>query len=254
MLIQAKNISKSFDKGKHFALKNVSVEIGSGEFIAIIGLSGAGKSTFLRAINGTNTLSSGELIVLGQELSRLQGKKLRALRKQIGFVFQQFNLVKNLSIVQNVLMGRIAYMPLWRALTGIFSTEDKKIALEALSSIGLEGRYHEQARNLSGGQQQRVAIARALVQNPQIILADEPMASLDPKLAEVILDILAKVNRENKITVLINIHSMELAKKYAKRILAFRYGELVFDGTPASLNAEQVEKIYAVDMKHLEQL
>ena len=124
MLIQAKNISKSFDKGAHFALKNVSVGIDTGEFIAIIGLSGAGKSTFLRAINGTSELSAGELQVLGQELTKLHGRKLRQLRKHIGFVFQQFNLVKSLSVLQNVLMGRIAYMPLWRALTGFFSAAD----------------------------------------------------------------------------------------------------------------------------------
>jgi phosphonate transport system ATP-binding protein len=252
--IIARGLNKSFDGGKTFALKNVNLEINQGEFVAIIGLSGAGKSTFLRAINGTNPPGTGSLQVLGQEVELLRGRKLVALRKQIGFIFQQFNLVKSLSVFQNVLTGRIAYAPLWRSLTGRFSEADQKLAKEALDSVGLEGRYHDRARNLSGGQQQRVAIARALVQQPKIILADEPMASLDPKLSEVVISMLADINARENITVIVNIHVLSLAKKYAKRMIAFRKGEVVFDGSPAELTEEKIDAIYHVDKKALEQL
>ena len=254
MIISAKNFSKSFDGGKTFALENVNLDIAEGEFIAIIGLSGAGKTTFLRAINGTNSPGNGTLTVLGKEVSTLDDKNLGILRKQIGFIFQQFNLVKNLSVIQNVLLGRIAHTSLWRSLTGFFSPSDMTIAKLALDSVGLPGRYHEKVRNLSGGQQQRIAIARTLVQHPKIILADEPMASLDPRLSEVVIQILAKANQEQKITVLINIHILEIAKKYAGRIIAFRKGKLFFDGPASALTPNILEEIYRVDAISLEQL
>ena len=254
MTILARNLSKSFDGGQTFALHDVSLEIGQGEFVAIIGLSGAGKSTFLRAINGTNPPGTGSLQVLGQEVGRLRGRPLVALRKQIGFIFQQFNLVKSLSVLQNVLMGRVAYAPLWRALTGRFAREDQSLAKAALDSVGLAGRYHERARNLSGGQQQRVAIARALVQQPKIILADEPMASLDPKLSEVVISMLADINKRENITVIVNIHVLELARKYAKRMIAFRQGQVVFDGPPSALTEAKIDEIYHVDEQALEKL
>lgn len=254
MSIIAKNLSKTFDGGKTYALQDVNLEIKQGEFIAIIGLSGAGKSTFLRAINATNPPGTGQLNVLGKEVNKLRGKQLVSLRKQIGFIFQQFNLVKTLTVLQNVLAGRVAYAPLWRVLTGMYSDEDKAVAKRALDSVGLEGRYHDRARNLSGGQQQRVAIARALVQEPKIILADEPMASLDPKLSEVVIQMLEKINREQNITVIVNIHVLSLAKKYAKRMIAFRKGRVVFDGTPAELTDEKIDEIYHVDQKMMDQL
>ncbi|MCO5143204.1 MAG: phosphonate ABC transporter ATP-binding protein [Oligoflexia bacterium] len=254
MSIIAKNLSKTFDGGKTYALKNVNLTIQQGELIAIIGLSGAGKSTFLRAINGTNPAGTGDLQVLGVNVPQLKTSQLVGLRKQIGFIFQQFNLVKNLTVLQNVLVGRIAYAPLWRSLTGIYSQEDKSIAKKALDSVGLEGRYYDKARNLSGGQQQRVAIARALVQEPKIILADEPMASLDPKLSEVVIEMLENINRERNITVIVNIHVLSLAKKYAKRMIAFRKGEVVFDGPPSELTDEKVEAIYHVDKKAMDEL
>lgn len=247
MSIVAKNLTKTFDGGKTFALDDVNLEIAQGEFIAVIGLSGAGKSTFLRSVNGTNVPTSGSLQVLGQEVTQLRAKELVALRKQIGFIFQQFNLVKSLSVIKNVLVGRIAFSPLWRALTGIYARNDIELAKRTLNSVGLAGRYDDKARNLSGGQQQRVAIARALVQEPKIILADEPMASLDPKLSEVVLEILSKVNREQKITVLVNIHVLDYARKYAKRIIAFRRGRVVFDGTPEQLTAAKIEEVYNTD-------
>lgn len=252
MSIVAKNLSKTFDGGKTFALKDVNLTIQQGEFIAIIGLSGAGKSTFLRAINATNPAGTGSLNVLGQEVASIRGSGLVQLRKQVGFIFQQFNLVKNLSVLQNVMIGRVAHMPLWRSFTGIFADEDLAMAKAALDAVGLQGRYYEKARNLSGGQQQRVAIARALVQEPKIILADEPMASLDPKLSEVVIQMLEKFNREQKITVLVNIHVLGLAKKYAHRMIAFRHGHVVFDGPPSELTEAKIDEIYHVDKKALE--
>lgn len=247
MGIVARDISKSFDQGKSYALQGVNVSIDQGEFIAVIGLSGAGKSTFLRCINGMNPLTAGSLQVLDKELNGLRGKDLIDLRRQIGFVFQQFNLVKNLSALQNVLVGRIGYTPTWRTICGMYRSEDIELAKETLNSVGLSGRHDEKIRNLSGGQQQRVAIARALVQNPKIILADEPMASLDPKLSEVVLDMLAKANSERGITVIVNIHVLELARKYARRALAFRRGKLVYDGPMEKLDPAMVEEIYALD-------
>lgn len=246
MSIVANNLSKSFDGGKTFALNGVSVSIEQGEFVAVIGLSGAGKSTFLRAINGTNSPGTGSLRVLGKTVPDLEGKELRELRKEIGFIFQQFNLVKNLSVRENVLVGRVAYSPLWRSLTGLYKKEDIELAERSLQSVGIVGRSKDKVRNLSGGQQQRVAIARALVQQPKIILADEPMASLDPKLSEVVLNILERINKTENITVLVNIHVLELARKYARRIIAFRQGEIAFDGTPAELTDEKLEQIYHV--------
>ena len=252
MTIIAKNLCKTFDNGKTFALDNVSIQIDSGEFIAIIGLSGAGKSTFLRTINATCPPSSGELQVLDFNINEIKGGKLVQLRKQIGFIFQQFNLIKNLSVIQNVLMGRIAYISLWRALTGLFPLSDKLLAKKILDSVGLEGRYYDKARTLSGGQQQRVAIARTLVQQPKIILADEPMASLDPRLAEHVISMLTKINKEQKITILVNIHSLELAKKYAHRLLGFRKGQLIFDGAPENLSQEKINAIYAIEQHTME--
>lgn len=254
MTIQVEGYSKTFDGGKTYALKDVDLKIDQGEFVAIIGLSGAGKSTFLRAINGTNPPGTGSMQVLDKEVPQLRPKQLKDLRRKVGFIFQQFNLVKNISALKNVLVGRCAYAPLWRVLSGHYSDEDKYLAKSALDAVGLEGRYHERAANLSGGQQQRVAIARALVQQPKIILADEPMASLDPKLSEVVLNILQDINRDRGITVIVNIHVLELAKRYATRIIAFRAGEVAFDGKPEELTDELCEEIYHVDADKLEEM
>ncbi len=247
MPILAENLSVSFDQGKTFALDGVNLRIEPGEFVAVIGLSGAGKSTFLRTINAMVKPTGGKIQVLGNEVSGLRSKQLASHRRQIGFIFQQFNLVKSLTVVKNVLMGRIAYSPLWRSLTGMYAPDDFALARKTLDSVGLRGRHTEKVRNLSGGQQQRVAIARALVQQPRILLADEPMASLDPKLSEVVIEILERVNREQGITVLVNIHVLEYARKYAKRIIAFRKGKVVFDGPPAQLSEDAIQNIYEVN-------
>lgn len=250
--IEIQGLSKSYDGGRTYALRDLNLSIKEGEFVAIIGLSGAGKSSLLRALNGVNAPGTGSVQVLGKNVPLLKGVELKKLRRQIGFIFQQFNLVKNLSAIQNVMIGRSAYLPLWRSLTGFFPQEEMERAKQALDNVGLNGRYHEKVRNLSGGQQQRIAIARALVQEPKIILADEPMASLDPKLSELVIGMLAKINQERGITVLMNIHVLELATKYAKRLIALHKGKIVFDGTPAELTREKLEEIYHVDKQLME--
>lgn len=245
MSIIAHNVSQSFDGGVSFALKNVNLNIEAGEMVAIIGPSGSGKTTLFRAINGSRVPVSGTLTVLGKNVGILQGRELSALRKKIGFIFQQFNLVKNLTVLQNVLMGRVASIPLWRSLLGFFPKRDVHLAKEILESFGLKGREHEKVRHLSGGQQQRVAIARALVQEPEIILADEPMASLDPRKSEMILRILREIHDDKGITILVNIHVLDLAKRFASRIIALNQGEVVFDGPPSALDDAKVDAIYS---------
>jgi phosphonate transport system ATP-binding protein len=251
-VISCKGLGKTFPNSNSKSLDDVNLQIGPGEFIAVIGLSGAGKSTFLRHINGSLIGTEGKIEVLGQDVESLTRKQLRMLRGRIGFIFQQFNLVKNISVEQNVLCGRSAYTPLWRSLLGAYSVEDKALAKKTLESVGLGDKIKYKARELSGGQQQRVAIARALVQEPKIILADEPMASLDPKLSEIVLEILDRVNREQGITVLVNIHVLEMARKYARRMIAFRRGKVVFDGPPSELTEEKLQLIYNLENSGLE--
>ncbi|MBK9293018.1 MAG: phosphonate ABC transporter ATP-binding protein [Oligoflexia bacterium] len=242
-MIKAQNLSKSYPDGTK-GLSDLTLTINQGEFVAIIGRSGAGKSTFLRQVNGTILPTSGELNVLGVDILKAKTEELRKLRSKIGFIFQQFNLVKSLSVMQNVLTGRLGYHSDLAGTLGLFSEEDKKLALQYIKEVGLEGRHNSRADQLSGGQQQRVAIARALVQDPQIILADEPMASLDPKLSEVVLDLLKHFNQQKKISIIVNIHVLELAKKYAHRILALKAGRLVYDGPVSGLTDDVLKSVY----------
>lgn len=244
-VIEAKNLYVSFNGGKHFALDDINITLKKGEFVAIIGLSGAGKSTFLRAINGGITPFKGEMNVLGNRVERKNPGQLRRLRSRIGFIYQQFNLVKSLSARRNVELGLLGSLPWYRSFLGIFTAQETKKAEEALRWVNLSEKFSQACKSLSGGQQQRVAIARALVQDPEIILADEPMASLDPKLSEVVLEILKRYCREKQTTVLVNIHVLKYAVQYADRVIAFRAGKVVFDGIPAQLTPEQIEEIYS---------
>ncbi|HVZ38339.1 MAG TPA: phosphonate ABC transporter ATP-binding protein [Candidatus Kapabacteria bacterium] len=229
------------------ALTDIDLEIVAGEFVAVIGLSGAGKSTLLRCLNRMNRPASGAIFFEGREITYAQGSELAAIRRRIGFVFQQFNLVKNVSVMKNVLGGRLAHVSWLDSMLGRFPKKDRDIALRYIREVGLAEKVRSRAANLSGGQQQRVAIARALAQQPSVILADEPMASLDPKLAEIVLGMLRRFNREEGITVIVNLHVLELARHYADRIIALRAGEVVFDGSPAELSEEVVERIYRTD-------
>jgi phosphonate transport system ATP-binding protein len=201
-----------------------------------------------------NEPTSGTVLFEGSDVTHVRGSALTELRRQIGFIFQQFNLVRSLTVLENVLSGRLAYTRGLRAFVGAFPASDVRLARHYLGEVGLSDKVNNRADALSGGQQQRVAIARALVQQPKVILADEPMASLDPKLSEVILQLLKKFNREENITVIVNLHVLELARRYASRILAFRAGEIYYDGTPEGLTPEIVEEVYRTDREALEKM
>ena len=242
-MIEFKNVGKIYPNGVE-AIKNVTLNIEQGEFVAIIGLSGAGKSTLLRSINQMHPITSGELTVNGQNVSKLKGKELRKFRRNIGMVFQSFNLVKRTTVLKNVLTSKVADMPLWKSILGIYSKEDVISSLESIDQVGILDKAYSRADQLSGGQQQRVALARCLAQNPQIILADEPVASLDPITAEVVMDDFVKINRDFNITVIINIHHVDLALKYARRVIGINAGVIVFDGPASEVDEKILHQVY----------
>ena len=246
-MIKFDKVNKIYPNGLH-ALKNVSLEINQGEFVAIIGLSGAGKSTLLRTINRMHDISEGSLIVNGQEIKNLKGKDLRTFRRKVGMVFQSFNLVTRTTVINNVLTSRVPDMPLWKSIIGLYSKEDKIIALEALDKVGILDKAYVRADQLSGGQQQRVALARTLAQKPEIILADEPVAALDPITATQVMDDFKKINKELNMSVLINIHHVDLALKYADRVIGIKAGEIVYDGAAKDVTNEVLKQIYGREL------
>ncbi len=242
-MIEFRHVSKVYPEGTK-GLDDVSLKIDDGEFVCIIGLSGAGKSTLLRTINKMHDISSGQLIVNDTDVSQCEGKELRTLRRSIGMIFQSFNLVSRVSVYKNVLSGRIGYHNFWEVLFGIYTKEEKMLALKNLELMGILDKAYERADKLSGGQQQRVALARALTQEPKIILADEPTASLDPLTSMQVMDDFEKINKELGITIIANMHHVDLSKRYATRILGVRKGKIVFDGKPEELTDEALETIY----------
>lgn len=246
-MIKFNNVNKVYPNGFH-ALKNINLEIEQGEFVAIIGLSGAGKSTLLRTINRMHDITNGELIVNGEEVNILKGKSLRQFRRNIGMVFQSFNLVTRTTVIDNVLTSRVPDMPMYKSMIGLFSKEDKVIALEALDKVGILDKAYVRADQLSGGQQQRVALARTLAQKPEIILADEPVAALDPITANQVMDDFKRINEEMKISVLINIHHVDLALKYATRVIGIKAGEIVYDGPSNAVDNEILKQIYGREL------
>ena len=246
-MIKFDKVNKVYPNGLH-ALKNVSLEINQGEFVAIIGLSGAGKSTLLRTINRMHDISEGSLTVNGQEVNDLAGKDLRKFRRKVGMVFQSFNLVTRTTVINNVLTSRVPDMPLWKSIIGLYSKEDKVIALEALDKVGILDKAYVRADQLSGGQQQRVALARTLAQKPEIILADEPVAALDPITATQVMDDFKKINKELNMSVLINIHHVDLALKYADRVIGIKAGEIVYDGPSTEVDSEVLKQIYGREL------
>lgn len=246
-MIKFENVNKVYPNGLH-ALKNIDLEIEQGEFVAIIGLSGAGKSTLLRTINKMHDITDGTLTVNGQDVKSLKGKDLRKFRRKLGMVFQSFNLVTRTSVIRNVLTSRVPDMPLWKSILGIYSKEDKIIALEALDKVGILDKAYVRADQLSGGQQQRVALARTLAQNPEVILADEPVAALDPITAGQVMDDFKKINKEMNISVLINIHHVDLALKYCDRVVGIKAGEIVYDGPSSEVNGEILKQIYGREL------
>ncbi len=237
------HVSKVYSNGCK-GLDDVSLSIGQGEFIGIIGLSGAGKSTLIRSINRMHEITDGTLTVDDIEVSTLKGKSLRRFRRKIGMIFQSFNLVTRTTVIRNVLTSFVPDLPFWRVLLGVFPQEAKVIALEALDKVGILDKAYTRVDQLSGGQQQRVALARTLAQNPSVILADEPVAALDPVTAKQVMDDFKKINEDTEITVLLNIHHVELALQYSSRIIGIKAGKIVFDGPVADVTPQVLDEIY----------
>ena len=242
-MIRFENASVTYRGGVH-ALKDLTLEISDGEMLVIVGLSGAGKSTLIRAINGLVPLAAGDVTVDGKSIAGASGKELREIRSHIGMIFQDFNLVTRASVVDNVMMGRLHRMPTWRSLLGRWRPEDVEIAMQSLERVDIVEKAWVRASNLSGGQQQRVGIARALAQQPGILLADEPVASLDPPTSHVVMRDLQRINRELGITTIVNLHFLDLARVYAQRIIGLRAGELVFDGPGSEADEHVFRDIY----------
>lgn len=225
-------------------LDDVSLEIPAGQMVVVVGLSGAGKSTLIRSINGLVPISSGRVTVGGREVSGLRGQRLREVRSEIGMVFQSFNLARRTTVINNVLMGRLHHSPTWRTLLGAWSADDVEIALQSLERVEIVDKAYAKAGELSGGQQQRVGIARALAQQPRVILADEPVASLDPPTSHVVMRDLQRINSELGITVVVNLHFLDLARRYGKRLIGMRGGRVVYDGAGADVDEEVFRDIY----------
>ena len=235
--------SKVYPNGT-VGLKDVTLTIQDGEFVAIIGRSGAGKSTLLRSVNRMHDITEGRLTVEGVNVSTLKGKDLRRFRRGIGMVFQSFNLVTRTTVIRNVLAACVPEMPFWRVLLGAFRKQDKLTALESLDKVGILDKAYIRADQLSGGQQQRVALARTLAQNPKIILADEPVAALDPVTAKQVMQDFVRITKDLGISILLNIHHVELAIEYADRIIGIRAGQIVYDGPAKAVDQTVLNSIY----------
>jgi phosphonate transport system ATP-binding protein len=242
-MIRFENASVTYPGGVQ-ALRNVSLEIPDGQMMVIVGLSGAGKSTLIRVINGLVPLSGGDVTIDGTSLRTANARQLREIRSKIGMIFQTFNLVKRTSVLNNVLMGRLHSTGTLRSMLGWYRAEDVEIAMRALERVGIVEKAYVRASNLSGGQQQRVGIARALAQEPNVLLADEPVASLDPPTSHVVMRDLQRINRDLGITTVVNLHFLDLAKVYGERIIGMRSGELVYDGTGAAADENVFRDIY----------
>jgi len=246
-MISFKNVSKTYPNGTK-ALRNVSLDIKQGEFVAIIGLSGAGKSTLIKLINKMIDTTEGQLLVNDLDVTKIHGKELRQFRRNIGMVFQSFNLINRTSVINNVLAARVADMNPLMGLIGMYSKHDKMLALESLHKVGILEKAYIRADQLSGGQQQRVALARTLAQNPSIILADEPVASLDPITANQIMKDFERINKSENITVVVNMHHVDLALKYANRVIGINNGEIIYDGPAGNITEDLLKKIYGREL------
>ncbi|WP_441240368.1 phosphonate ABC transporter ATP-binding protein [Tardiphaga sp. 768_D3_N2_1] len=233
--------------GAKAAVDNASFEIKPGAFVGVIGRSGAGKSTMLRMINRLAEPTDGRIMFDGVDVTALKGRDLRKWRARSAMIFQQFNLVGRLDVLTNVLMGRLAEMPQWRSLTQMWPENDRALAMSALEQFDMAQYASQRADQLSGGQQQRVAIARALVQQPDIILADEPIASLDPRNTRIVMDALLRINKHFGITVMCNLHSLDLARTYCDRLIGMSAGRVVFDGAPSALTEHIARELYDLE-------
>lgn len=249
-MLQVQDLVKIYDGGVQ-ALTDVTFSVPKGQFVAIIGLSGSGKSTLLRCINRLVEPTRGKIILDDQDVTQASEEELRLIRRKIGMVFQHFNLVNRSSVMTNVLAGRLGYVNPAKSLINQFSPADKKKALKELDRVGIAEKAVNRADELSGGQQQRVGIARAMMQDPEMILADEPVASLDPVLAHSIMQYLEKINREEGVTVLCSLHFLDLVHRYANRVVALNEGRLMFDGTPDQIDDKKFKEIYGRDAERV---
>lgn len=252
-MIEIRNVSKVYPNATK-GLNGINLSINRGEFVVIVGLSGAGKSTLLRSINRLHDISEGDILIDGHSITGAKGKQLRMIRRNIGMIFQSFNLVKRSSVLRNVLAGRVGYHSTLRTVLGMFPKPDMDLAFQALDRVNIVEKAYSRADELSGGQQQRVAIARVLAQEAKIILADEPVASLDPLTTKQVMDDLKKINQELGITTIVNLHFIDLAREYATRIIGLRAGEVVFDGPVSEATDERFAEIYGRPIKQDELL
>ena len=233
-ILEFKNVSKVYDNVTK-ALEDINFTVEEGEFVSIIGPSGAGKSTLLRCINRMIDTSEGVVMLDGQDITHVKGKELRGVRTKTGMIFQHYNLVDRLSVIENVLHGTLGKKSTLSGMVGHYTEEEKNTAFEILKELGLEQQVYKRCDELSGGQKQRVGIARAIMQQPKLILCDEPIASLDPKASKTIMDQLAEINKNKKITCIVNLHQVDVAMKYSQRIIGVAGGKIVYDGSPRCL-------------------
>jgi phosphonate transport system ATP-binding protein len=247
-MIEFKNVRKVYPNGT-VGLDNINLTINPGEFVIIVGLSGAGKSTLLRSINRLHEISEGQIVIDGKSITNAKGNELRRIRRDIGMIFQNFNLVKRVSVLRNVLSGRVGYHSTLRTVLGLWPKQDIEIGLDALSRVNIREKAYARADELSGGQQQRVSIARALAQEAKIILADEPVASLDPLTTRQVMDDLKHINQEMGITTIVNLHFLDLAREYGTRIIGLRAGKLVYDGPVEEATDDVFSEIYGRQIK-----
>tara|TARA_B110001454_G_C12723326_1_gene436707 strand:+ start:73143 stop:73913 length:771 start_codon:yes stop_codon:yes gene_type:complete len=249
-ILSVKNLVKTYPNGVQ-ALKGISFDVKKGEFLVVIGLSGSGKSTLLRCINRLHDPSSGDIFFEGENIARADRDAVKSIRTKIGMIFQHFNLIPRHTVLSNVLMGRLGQTGILKSIFGMFSEKDKADAFRYLKLVGIGDKARIRADQLSGGQQQRVAIARALAQNPSMLLADEPVASLDPATSHIVMDYLKKANQNLGITIICNLHFLSLVRQYATRVIALKEGRLVFEGSPNDITDEWFHKIYGEDAREV---
>ena len=247
-MIKFENVSVTYPGGVK-ALDNVSLKINEGDFLIIVGMSGAGKSTLLRTVNNLVKPTEGEVFVDSRNVTKANKKELKKIRSDIGMIFQTFNLVNRSSVLKNVLTGRLSQVSTLRSILGLWPNEDKQIAFESLNQVEILEKAYVRGSNLSGGQQQRVGIARALAQKPKVMLADEPVASLDPITSRVVMKYLKEINQELGITTIVNLHFLDLAKEFGERLIGLKDGKLVYDGKVEDVSDEDFENIYGRALK-----
>lgn len=250
VIMSIENLNKEYSKGKS-VLKDVNFEIKQGELLSIIGPSGAGKSTLLRSINRMIEPTSGKITFDKQNITNVKGRDLRNMRTNIGMIFQHYNLVDRLSVFENVMHGTLGYKNSLQGIFSLYTESEKEEAIDIITELGIEDHIYKRCDELSGGQKQRVGIARALVQKPKIILCDEPIASLDPSSSRVIMEHLRKICSEKGITVIVNLHQVDVAKNYSDRIIGLNSGEIVFNGHPTEINKEVIQAVYGTDFDDL---